>query len=443
MFPGSALPLALEVHRDPSRIEATRRAVLPVDIGRLLLLLSGHDERLRQAAADTDVDEAQLLAAARFYVRETMLHTDADDARMLGLGPGSGPGDLKRHYHALQAWLHPDRNGAPADAQALSARVNVAWSRLRDQRAMLEPETEIGRFWPRWRRVEEPDARFTGVTSRIAGAVAGVVVLAVLAWWVGTDTTAPATREPTFPVTTATQPGQATEAILPSVATTPVVAAPTTATVGMSQSELGGSIDPIFPAASRTPEPPVPPAVSVYGQETPVVPDARDRPSLPLAAKPTPDVLPVAVAPIAVAIRKPPAIRPTALSITPPPVALAVADPDLEEIARLRNAQMLIHADTLYDYLAQPGGSVPPIWHSGAALDQADKVRRVLIASGAPGRPRLLRAQALWHFHDDQAELRVPVTPAAGHGTGRQTLLTQWLWKNGAWWVTQVALEET
>ncbi len=152
----ATLRLIEEVRHDSERVVLLRESPLPEEIGEILALLGGHPERLLPAAAQLECEPEELLEAARHYVREVLLHPEADDARMLGITAASGPEDLKLNYRALQSWLHPDREGAPADAGDLSARLNAAWSRLR---ALMRDSAEakgLVEFRPRWRKVELP-----------------------------------------------------------------------------------------------------------------------------------------------------------------------------------------------------------------------------------------------------------------------------------------------
>lgn len=152
----ATLRLIEEVRHDSERAALLRESPLPEAIGEILALLGGHPDRLLPAAAQLECEPEDLLESARHYVREVLLHPEADDARMLGITAASGPEDLKLNYRALQSWLHPDREGAPADAGDLSARLNAAWSRLR---ALMRDSAEakgLVEFRPRWRKVELP-----------------------------------------------------------------------------------------------------------------------------------------------------------------------------------------------------------------------------------------------------------------------------------------------
>lgn len=153
------LEQTLRASDDPVELAALADAPLPEGVGHLLSLLTGQSARVHSAAERLEVAPETLLVAVRRYVLEVMLHPAADDARMLGLTPHSGPDDLKRNYRALQSWLHPDRTDGPEDASALSARINAAWSRLRAARRAQSSSGTLVAFRPRWQKVEVPAKR--------------------------------------------------------------------------------------------------------------------------------------------------------------------------------------------------------------------------------------------------------------------------------------------
>lgn len=458
MAPASALALALEAHRDRALLEAARQAPLPADIGRLLALLSGRGARLRAAAAEAGADEGLLLEAARGYVRDAMLHEEADDARLLGLGPCSQLEDLKRNYRALQAWLHPDRDDGPDDAAQLSARVNAAWSRLRS--AGPEPGSEPGlrQYRPRWRKVdlESPPPR-AGTARRVGLALAAV---AGLAWLVAWRLSAPQ-PEPARHTVTAIPPAESESHLrgLPRLAeaatSMPATPAATSAGDVLPPPRDTDRLQTQIPVPSRDAEPDELAAIRRPrgpGAAADAVASTRAAPA-PVASRQAgavePAPAPVATrlaAPEAMAARGVPAeVRhapvPAAAIAVAPAAPVAPAEQALADPARQRRAQA--SAASLYDYLlpAWAAASVPPIWHSGSALDQADRARRALSSHGST-RIWILQDQADWQFAGEQAQLRVPV--ASGPGRGAQhTLNAHWQWKNGDWWVTGVALEET
>lgn len=437
MSASHALTLALEVHREPALAAAARQAPLPADIGQLLTLLPGHRSRLEPAAAEAGVEPEQLLAAVRHYVREAMLHPDADDARLLGLGPQADVWDLKHHHRALQAWLHPDRGGAPDDAVELAARVNAAWTRLRSNG--LAAVAEVGRGGrprPHWRKVELEPARQRRPAWRGLAAAIAVVAVGVLGGWF--------LREPV--------PGSALT--LP----TEVIASPSADITGPAKEEVPPGQSPVvksvvvadLPQLRFEPAPMQTPVAAITG----LVPAAPE-PVAMQAEVPEPVAAPAAGTDVALVAAPSRQIeeRPSPAAVTVPVPALvpeAASAPGLgekaaaevaNEVERDRQQGARLHAASLYDFLALPQLPAPPIWRSGTALDQAERVRKAL-ADGVHRRgPRVLQEQAQWRFGPDQAQVSVPVQPVAA-GAPPRRLQARMQWYEDRWWVTAVALED-
>ena len=461
MSASHALTLALEIHREPALAAAARQAPLPADIGQLLALLPGHRSRLEPAAAEAGVEPEQLLAAVRHYVREAMLHPDAEDARLLGLGSQANAWDLKHHHRALQAWLHPDRDGAPDDAAELAARVNAAWTRLRGNG--LASVAEVGRGGrprPHWRKVELEPARQRRPAWRGLAAAIAVVAVGVLGGWFLREP-APA-RVPVSRPVAVLVPGSALT--LP----TEVIASPSADITGPAKEEVPPGQSPVvksvvvadLPQLRFEPAPMQTPVAAITG----LVPAAPEPVAMqaevpePVAA---PGAVPAAVpaAGTDVALVAAPSRQieerpsPAALTVTvpvPAPVPEAASAPGLgekvaaevaNEVERDRQQGARLHAASLYDFLALPQLPAPPIWRSGTALDQAERVRKAL-ADGVHRRgPRVLQEQAQWRFGPDQAQVSVPVQPVAA-GAPPRRLQARMQWYEDRWWVTAVALED-
>lgn len=467
MFPGSALSSALDVLDNPSLAVAARRSSLPADIGRLLALLPGHADRLHPAAAQAGVEPDHLLAAARHYVREVLLHPDADDARMLGLGPNSRPEDLKRHYRALQAWLHPDRGSGQESDAALSARVNAAWSRLRADSQAASPDAGLTQFRPRWRKVELDESRRPARSW--PGVLAGAMALGFLAWIVWPDPASVKRKAGNSPsAATASLP-----TVVPEDGVEPEDDAGSRATAATAQRALPAEDSPTsaFPSpeavamASTMASPPLPSAPAVAYREVSTAEIASALPPTLHAATVEPAAFVLSASPVRVPNPAVVESQPARLVVEAPEApaqGLAQAEPSVAPVAPAANRAMpagsleyaveteadagraqgaRILADALFDYLLQPGRAAPPIWHSGIALDQADRVRQILGATGKAPRARVLREQATWQSTPGQADLRVPVE-TAGPGSDRRTLQARLQWKQDSWWVSQVALEE-
>ncbi|MEO5963310.1 MAG: DnaJ domain-containing protein [Thermomonas sp.] len=99
-------------------------------------------EALADAAKRTGETQADVLDAARFYLREILFYQGADAYRMLGLAHDAGPEKIRSHYRLLQQWLHPDRHTSDWDA-IFASRVNIAWNQLRTPAKRAEYDAQL------------------------------------------------------------------------------------------------------------------------------------------------------------------------------------------------------------------------------------------------------------------------------------------------------------
>jgi len=128
---GDALDWALALARAPGERHALRQRPLPDGMETVLQVAGGsHAAAIDEAAAHAGMATAEVVEAARFYLREMLFFPDADPYRVLGLAADASDEQVKHHHRLLQQWLHPDRPTSDWDA-AFAARVNAAWSQLR------------------------------------------------------------------------------------------------------------------------------------------------------------------------------------------------------------------------------------------------------------------------------------------------------------------------
>lgn len=128
---GDALDWALALARVPGERHALRQRPLPGGMDTVLQIAVGtHAAAVTDAAAYSGMAPADVVEAARFYLREMLFFPDADVYRVLGLAADASDEQIKYHHRLLQQWLHPDRPTSDWDA-AFAARVNAAWSQVR------------------------------------------------------------------------------------------------------------------------------------------------------------------------------------------------------------------------------------------------------------------------------------------------------------------------
>ncbi len=498
---GHALRRILDAHRDPLEMAGLVNAPLPTEIGEVLSLLAGQADRLHPVAECLEVSPDELLAAVRQYVREAMLFPDADDVRMLGLTLQSGPGDLKQHYRALQSWLHPDREGAPEDASALSARINAAWSRLRAASRTVPTGDDLVEFRPRWRKVEmqvEPVRSRWGSITVTAAIVLALGMGVIMGLRPDGPRTVPASVVVADSLTMADPVPKPTPEFLPTPLTEPLPSASGTETSDAGQADAiagalptetvgdapsGGALPaaddsgesvPGISVVSALPESTVMPptvAATASARTSAAAPVVADVAAATHSAIPANDAVSPAVVRTSISVNAPQVVdtQESGLSVaqtsetsalqeavdemsTSSPSSQAVVAsvevaidetgnpaslPDAIDTARTDRARM--QGASLLEFLTHRKPNVPPIWHSGSAFDQAEQARRTL-TSGRTRPARALRDLEHWHIGAQHAEARIPVEPSDRH-LNTQVVLVRLLWKNDDWWVENIGLE--
>lgn len=153
---GDALDWAVALGRAPGERHALRQRPLPDGMDVVLQVAGGsHAAAIEEAAAHAGMAPAEVVEAARFYLREMLFFPEADAYRVLGLAADASDEQVKHHHRLLQQWLHPDRPTSDWDA-AFAARVNAAWSQLRTRArreayaAMLPATSAASDATPSW-----------------------------------------------------------------------------------------------------------------------------------------------------------------------------------------------------------------------------------------------------------------------------------------------------
>lgn len=410
---------------------------------------SGSAARLESAANTLSMPAEDVLQAARFYVQEILLHADADPYRVLGVEADADHARIKRHYRALQQWLHPDRL-ANSPESIYSARVNQAWDQLRTpaRRKMFdEASADVGpveqgvrttaAHIPRWQRVAHRDGSlwrpqlFAGLTL--------VALCAALLWLSLRETPAPA-----FP-----EPRTATQASSGAVETPVSVLEPAQENASSSAPLPGGrefpdvvsvAVDALAEAstalsAARSPDPgAVAPGAAVLRSDSPALsgplpaaePDARV--AAPKHVRSVPEAATSASRSPAKAIATQ---RPAEIEEHHPVAADALLE-------RHRGARQ--QATRLLAFLTQPRSAPPPIWRNMRALDSAEAIRSELSGGAVFRRAKVQEDRAHWTLGEDVAVLFVPVIPAE-RASGARLLQASLVWHQDGWWVDAVTLQ--
>ena len=104
------IDLALDLARMPALAHSVEEAPLPTDIFDVMRIAAGSPEICQLASKATGQPVAVLIEAARFYLQQVLLRSDADPYRVLGLPPGASRELARCHLRCLLQWLHPDVN---------------------------------------------------------------------------------------------------------------------------------------------------------------------------------------------------------------------------------------------------------------------------------------------------------------------------------------------
>jgi len=454
-----ALSLAIDVFRAPSLRLAARAKPVPEDTRELLLLAAGQPARLADAAARTGLERGELLEASRFFVREVLLHPDADDYRMLGLRHGADLDSIKTHHRILQAWLHPDRAGTQAE-RVLASRVNAAWNRLRHDRRDPAPATAPAatprtapRYAPRWVRIEADDGQAPHPHRQAIAPLALLLVCGVLLGLVSRPAAAPDAGGEDD------DPGPAA-ALFDGLALHRADETPTSATVDAIDSAPPARPHPP-PEARRVP----PPSAAVATAPPPAAPRPATAATRGAAHAPVPSTAAAASPPArhatddaiagdghatedratagrgrATAARDDAASAHAAASASAGGAPAGAPGDDAQPApADLALAQQRL--DSLLAFVTQQRALPPPIWRNVVPMEDAERIRRSMVAGGDARAPIVLREQTRWHHRPGRASASVPVLwpppdPA------RQRLHAAFTRYDGEWLVDSVILED-
>ncbi len=463
---GDALAVALDLLRTPAMRGVLRSRPLPDDVGELIELAAGEPARVARVAASRGEAPAQVLEAARFYVREILLFAGAgaDAYRVLGVAPGASAEQIKLHHRHLQHWLHPDRRGNDWES-AFATRINAAWSELRtpERRAAYQarqrgdghdaaPSHGQRRLVSQWRAAPFQERRGLGWLV-VGTAVAACVWLAVL---IDRQATAPAlewspTRVDLAPAEPAVRDSDY-QAALDYAAALRADEAEAELGIPPARAAVSASdplprprvaVAPLPTPASRAepPPPPLPvpeqrrtriarpttqaPAYTAWVEDEardvvaarPAPAIARRAPALASAPAPVPAPVPARGSELASApaLAAAPAVAPAAPALTPQRVSLL----------RTRAAQ-------LTRYLGGASGPVPPIWRNVPTQDRAVALRERL------GSGRVRFSEPAWRISADHASMTLRLQP----GGSPLELRAGFAWRDGMWLVESLHTEE-
>jgi len=124
-MPDSCVQTAMEVYRQPSRLNRIRDAEIPSDALTIIKIASGESKILEEEALDLGVEQESLREASFLYLRTVISSADGNHARALALPRNATLADVKSHKRWLLKWLHPDTNHSAWESQMFHS-VNTA-----------------------------------------------------------------------------------------------------------------------------------------------------------------------------------------------------------------------------------------------------------------------------------------------------------------------------
>ena len=126
----TALRVAIDLVRVPSRVRGVRAAPLPQHVETVLRIAAGEESVETEAALITGVSRELVRKASAFFIEQILLHPEADSYRVLGADSHAAPAELRRNMALLLRWLHPDiaRNG---ERSIFATRVTKAWEEVK------------------------------------------------------------------------------------------------------------------------------------------------------------------------------------------------------------------------------------------------------------------------------------------------------------------------
>jgi hypothetical protein len=122
--------------RCPALAPAMAARAVPSDVIEVMRVAADPDA-CEAAAVIVGIPAATLEAAAKHYLKQILLHPNADHHRILGITPNASREEARRNLTWLLQWLHPDRNRG-WDA-AHTRRIVAAWHEISTKSPLATP----------------------------------------------------------------------------------------------------------------------------------------------------------------------------------------------------------------------------------------------------------------------------------------------------------------
>ena len=112
-----ALDIAHDLFRRPLMARLVQAAPLPPGMLEVIKIAAG-EAPAREGLLLPDSQTAETTRqAAVFFLQQALFQEAGDDFRVLGLGRGATPEQIREHKRWLLKWLHPDRNPSKWESQ--------------------------------------------------------------------------------------------------------------------------------------------------------------------------------------------------------------------------------------------------------------------------------------------------------------------------------------
>lgn len=449
---GNALEWAIALSRAPAERMALRRRPLPPGMVTVLQIAAGVSaEALADAAKRTGETQADLVDAARFYLREILFYQGADAYRMLGLTHDAGPEKIRSHYRLLQQWLHPDRHTSDWDA-IFASRVNIAWNQLRTpaKRAEYDAQLPAEDRSPRRRRPSRSMPASLAATSDAAMQGDGdswhrdrwrrrapVLALGAVCVLLGIAAVRDMQREPDGGLDQYGNFNAPAEGVPPSVVLkVPKRSNSEIANVVIEPEQRPRRVTPVLKPEARVRPPQqvlatVATPAGLPVQTSGILPAAKSMAIAPHATQfsKQPQPAPAKPAPIAVATVIPVAVEPA----RPAVASVAVVKPASPRASPNQVGQAQQTGKQLLAFVSGRSNVVPPIWDSASVQARAIQVRTALQDSGA-----VRGGESHWRVGGTAAAMSTQMQA----GNAQQELRVALVWREQRWLVSSLALEQ-
>ncbi len=130
MSEATAVRVAIDLLRVPSRARLIREAPLPHGMELLLRIAAGERSAIDAALVKTERSEAVLRQAAEFFIEQILLSPESQSYRVLGANHDAPSAELRRNMALLVRWMHPDVTES-VDRSMFAGRVTLAWNDLK------------------------------------------------------------------------------------------------------------------------------------------------------------------------------------------------------------------------------------------------------------------------------------------------------------------------